>query len=752
MLLQYYTRTKSNQLKTVNSLYQATPIFYINMPDGEAAPVFDWHNFPFEIFKNAPIHFKKGKTRDRCGYYDLAVCFDIETTTIEDTEKPYAFMYQWQYCIEDYVFMGKTWEEYQEFQTRLSLALDINIFMSVDELHGKSLVCYVFNLSFETMFMQHFIGDTVSPLFTDIYEPLVIPCKNGYTYRCAYRLTNKTLEEFTKGCPHAKLAGDLDYNIKRVPIAEDPKNGLTDLELAYCYNDVKGCCEALRDRFIKDKQYNIATIPLTSTGYVRKDCQRSMRKDPKCRAKFLETQLDPHLYSLCRMAFRGGNTHANARYTNKLIGDAKYNGKLGNVDINTGIIKHYDITSSYPAQILTKGFPRTPFEKVENPNRIINNLDKLSIGWCFLVTVRLFDFKYIGSCGIPYIPKAKSLTRFQDEDEIKLDNGRVYSGPVIQLSCTEIDLKIIMRDYSYSRIEIIEAYKSRKGLLPMELRRVCFDYYQRKTQLKGSTDPQDLYEYARAKELLNAIYGMMCMRIDRIEYEYNKGDYKQIIRPLQEMLNRFYDSESSFLPYQYALWVTSWSRAALDAGTQIVGNDLVYVDTDSVFYIGDHEKEFEQLNAKLEAEAVKHNAVAYNRHGEPFPIGVWTREEDSVLYKTLGAKKYIMSLDGQTIISTIAGVSKKIGADFFTQKGFNAFTDQTVIDVSGKITAYYNNDKPHYIEVNGVKILTASNIALISSSYTLKINREYKDFISFIRESLLTYTGRSDQCYTKHLN
>lgn len=734
MLLQIYGSDKNNTLTIQPSLYCATPLFYINMPDGEKAPVFDFKNFPLEIFKGAPVHYKKGKTKDHVGYIDLACSFDIETTTIEDSEKPFAFMYQWQYCIEDYVFMGKTWQEFIDFNERLTAAFGLNIYQDNEkELHGLSLVCYIFNLSFEFTFMYNFIGELVSPLFTDVYAPLVVPTKSGITYRCAYRLTNKNLETFTKNMPHHKLAGDLDFSIIRTP-----KTQMTDLELAYCYNDVKGLSEAIRDRLTKDKQYNLANIPLTSTGYVRKDCMRSMRKDPKCKSKFQETKLDAHLYQLCRMAFRGGNTHANAAFVGRTIGGKK-----------DGIIKHFDITSSYPAQILTKGFPRTAFEKVHKlfdktflyNDNFLQWLKNVSNSWCLLIKFKIYDFKYVGTCGVPYIARSKSFVRDIDEETkaIKIDNGRIHSAPVALVCMTEIDTIITLENYKYSKIEIMEAYKSRKGLLPYELRRVCLDYYKKKTELKGSEDPSDIYEYNRAKELLNAIYGLLCMRIDRIEYKFQEGEYIPIKNSLQTMLDNFYNSDSSFLPYQYALWVTSHARAALHEGCKIVGPDLLYIDTDSVFYIGEHEHEFEELNKKIEWDAIKHNAIASNSKGETFPVGVWTREKDAKLFRTLGAKKYILTEDGKKIKATISGVSKSIGQLYFSVHGFESFTNKTEIPISGKVSAHYNNEKSHIINIQGVDILTGSNIALISAPYTIKIKEEYKEYITYVRKSLKKY-------------
>ena len=730
MSLLSYSRTKDGKLQKLPSLFNATPLFTIDMPDGEKAPVYDFKNFPFEIFKTAPTCSKRGKTIDKVSYYDLAVSFDIETTTIEDAEKPFAFMYQWQYCIEDYVFMGKTWEEFMQLNDKLTDVLNLHIENSDGRLYGRSIVCYVHNLSFEFTFAYAFMGEMINPLFTDVYAPLVVPTAGGITYKCAYRLTNKSLDAFTKDVPHHKLKGDLDYTKTRTPVFDDVKNGLTDLELAYCYNDVKGLSEALRKRFDSDDKYNIATIPLTSTGYVRKDCRNSMRKNPKCKANFQSTRLTPHLYELCRLGFRGGNTHSNAKYTGVTVGVN-----------NVGIIHHVDLTSSYPYQIMCKGFPITAFQKYDPQPDFLNRLKVLSERWCFLIKFKIFDFEYCGNYGVPYIAKAKTFTRIEDGDngKIREDNGRIYSAPVGMLVMTEIDMLILLRNYRYSKIEIMEVYRSRKGLLPYELRRVCQQYYKKKCELSGSKDPAILYERARSKELLNACYGLMCMRIDRIEYKFNNGEYIPTKRPLEDMLKEFYDADSSFLPYQWALWVTAHARADLDRGCEIVGKNLLYIDTDSIFYFGDFEKEFDELNREIRAKALKYGAVGYNSNGDEFPCGIWSKEDDIKLFRTLGAKKYLLSVDGEHIESTISGVNKQIGAEYFTEHGFEAFTNETVIPVSGKVSAHYNKEEPHYINVNGVKILTASNIALISASYTINIKKDYKDFIEYIRKSLNFY-------------
>lgn len=722
MLLYTYSANDKNKLDKKISLFSADPKFYITMLDGEQAPVFDYKNFPFTIFKDCPIHKKKGKTLDRVSYLDIIATFDIETTTILDND-PYAFMYNWQFCLEDYVFMGRTWEEYIEFIDILSRELQLHIYQDEGAIAGRSIVIYVHNLNFEFQFCRHFIGEIINPMITDKYCPLLIPTAQGFTYRCSYRLTNKSLAAFTKGFPHEKLADEekrLDYSIIRTP-----KTKLNDLELAYCYNDVKGLAEALRDRFERDK-YNIANIPVTSTGYVRKDARLEMRKNPKNHKKFIDSRLDEHLYKLCRLAFRGGNTHANAAHVNEHL----YN------------VKSWDIISSYPAWILTKTYPIGNFEKISDPSNLIKDFNILVKSYCLLVTIRLFDFEYIGNCGVPYISRDKTFIRVMDEKLITEDNGRIVKCPTfVDMTITDIDLMLILKDYKYKKIEVLEAYRSIRGKLPKELRDVCYEYYKQKTQLKDLPDteaePDNTYNYSRYKGLLNATYGMMVQRIDRIEYEYKDGEYIEVKKPLQAQLDKFYSTRSSFLSYQHGVWVTAWARFVLHMGCEIAGSDLVYIDTDSVKYLGNHEEEFERLNAQLIKNAKQNGAVAYNKDGKAFYIGVYDQEKTYTDFKTLRSKCYIYSYDnGKTIKATISGVAKDVGQKYFTEHGFDALHDGLEIECSGKLTAHYNNDLPHYIDYHGEKILTASNIALIPADYTIKLQKAHISYIENVKRKL----------------
>lgn len=726
-LPKYYTDSHSGALVCETTLKQLDPVAVIDCIvekeiDGNIIKepfheeVFDFRTFPFkEVFASAPVLSKKGKNRDNIKYLDLVATFDIETTTIEDNDPPYSFMYQWQFCIESVVFMGRTWKEFQELISIIKRELGLYIKGSEEEQTGRAIVCYVCNLPFEFQFMRYYLPELISPLFTDKYRPLVVPTAAGIVFRCAARLFNKTLEKITKGFPHEKLVGDLDYSIIRTP-----KTKLSNIELAYCFNDVKGLAEAIRDRLNHDKHYNIANIPLTSTGYVRKDCQRAVNSNPENRKIFLKTKLTAPVYTLCRDAFRGGNTHANAIYTGEHLHQ----------------VASQDIASSYPAQILLRTFPVGRWKKIP-PEEVLRYFSDLIKTHCILMRVVFFNIKYIRPDNVSPLSVSKCI--IDRSGQWKEDNGRIYSATKLETCLTEVDLFTILKSYKYDSVKILEAYASPRGMLSEELRSVCFEYYQRKTLLKHSTDPDDIYNYNRAKELLNSTYGMMVQRLDRTDFRLVNNQYVPTYKPLQDQIDSFYASRSSFLNYSHGIYVTAWSRYLLDSALQIVAGDFVYCDTDSVKYLNPqkYEQAFTDLNNQLKKLSEKHHAVAYDINKKPVYIGTFDFEGIYTDFCTLGSKKYLYSHDNcKTIHATISGVNKEVGQHFFTSHGFEAFKDGQVLADSGKLTAYYNDEPPHTITIQGTKIETASNVALINSRYTINVRGEYQEFINYLRRSV----------------
>lgn len=626
--------------------------------------------------------------RKKITYLEVMAAFDIETTLIKG-DPPFSFMYHWQFCIDKYVVFGRTWDDFQN----LLRALERNLNLSDTE----RLVIWVHNLAYEYVFMKQFID--IKDIFAlSVHRPIKILTRGGIEFRCSYALTNKTLEAFTHAeeCIYEKTAENFNYSALRTA-----DTVLNDDELSYCYIDVRGLCEALAHRLQGE---TLAHVPVTSTGFVRRDCRNAMRKNRKNRENFTASALDTHLYAMMRNAFRGGNTHANFVHSDMIMEN----------------VTSYDIESSYPACMLLEKFPMTAFFE-SSADDFCN--PAMRGKYAFIFVLRLLRPRFIASHGVPYLPVSKCKTWGRGI----YDNGRILKADAIEITVTDIDYDIIKKQYVYEDEIITDVWASKYDYLSPEFTAMVFDYYQRKTALKGKSD--SVYEYNRSKEYVNSTYGMMVTRPDRETIAYINGELKEIENTdLSEMLDKFYKSRNNFLSYQHGVWVTAHARKRLQKAIDLIGHDLVYVDTDSVKFIGNHDI-FSGLNADNEQQVRERGFIAYDSRASPHFPGNWDHDASYKRFSTLGAKKYIYE-DENGIHTTIAGVSKKRGAEFFTERGMELFKVGTIIPDSGHLTAWYNEEPVHDITVEGCTMKTASNIALVDGTYTLGITEEYSHLLN----------------------
>lgn len=678
----------------------------------------------FEMMMRAKVSRKKDLS-----WLEIPCAFDIETTNIYQRNKegridqgfrPYSFMYHWQFCIAGYVIFGRTWEEFQSLLRYIS-----------DQMHlsrEQRLVVWVHNLSFEFQFMRRFLTVTEG-FYKDKYKPLKVVTGSGIEFRDSLALSNMSLSKFCENSEeviHYKLTDTYDYSRIRTPA--DP---LTEEELAYCYNDVAGLVECIQARLKRD---TLNTLPMTSTGYVRRDLKKSCRKNKRYRKKFLDRRLSPGLYLMMREAFRGGNTHANAAHADKILND----------------VGSYDITSSYPAQILIyDNYPIGAWHKRKLHS--VKKLDPELRKQCYIFRCRFVDIEYIGNTGIPYIPlshcrhvkgnycvctskctweKNGSCThegRCKYKKDCINDNGRIKKAELLEITLTEIDYKIICKEYRWKAHYIKGIYSAQRGKMPEEIRSVCLKYFDGKTKLKGVDGKE--YEYMRLKALLNAIYGCCCQKLITEEYHYEGGRYTEEKISVEEAIAKFYNSRNSFLEYQNAIYITALARLQLQKMLWKIGEDVVYCDTDSIKFLGDHDKDFEDENIRLRRLAEETGSYADNKEGERYYLGTWDSEGRYNEFKTLGSKKYIFGKydkeGNYKYYSTIAGVSKKVGSAFFNEHGLEAFKNGTTIENSGHLVAYYNDDDIHSIVVNGCRFTTASNVALVDDTYTIGVTDDY---------------------------
>ena len=660
-------------------------------------------------------------------YYELPAAFDIETTniykrnpdgTIDSSVRPFAFMYHWQFCLVDRVVFGRTWESFIELLDRLRSG------MNLDNKHR--LVIWVHNLSFETAFMLPFLHLIEGSFWREERKPFRLVVDGGIEFRCSYALSNMSLEKLGEheGIKYRKNDGEaFDYDLIRYP-----DTGLTELEESYCYCDVRGLCEIISNYLKRD---TLASIPMTSTGFIRREARAAMSKNKNNRRIFTDSQLNEKTYTLLKSAFRGGDTHGNAVYANEVVTNCY----------------SYDISSSYPAALcLESDYPIGRFTKI-SAKRFISG--KTRAAFAHILTLTLKNPRYVGKCGNPYISLSKCDRIKYAEDESGniitpvIDNGRIvqFFG-FISIPVTDVDYDIIMSEYTAASVWVSDVYAAGKGKLPEELRRYICDRFRKKTELKGVESKA--YEYGKEKAKINAIYGMMVTAIDSENIKWNPVNmsYDVSVDPLSDQLQKYYKSRNSFLAYQWGVFCTAFARRKLRTMLRKVGPDYVYCDTDSIKFINaKHIDDFEEENKKLRDQAIAGGAFATDRKGVIHYMGVWEYEGVYDEFKHLGAKRYIVKTDG-SYYTTIAGVSKKRGREHFNRVGIDRFRDGETIENAGHLVAYYNDDPVHTVTINGRSFTSASNVALVDDTYTLGVTDEYFSVMETAKANAcnITYT------------
>lgn len=471
---------------------------------------FDWLGF----FRSRGIvpRVKRQRKKNGADLMNVYAAFDIETSTIWKSDKntdAHAFMYVWQMEIEDMLIKGRTWDEWFSFLDILRAAL-VAYGIEMKMTKNPMLVCFIHNAAFEWTYISglySFKNDEC--FFRDIRKPIYFRMFDSFEFRCSYIQSNLSLAALTKQTGvKVKLSGqEYDYSKLRFPWTE-----LTDFENEYVDTDVISLVDAMRIRIERGGD-NLLTAPITSTGYVRRECKTALKN------RYLEMQdLKPwrgengiRIYRLLRACFRGGNTHAN-RY------------KVGRVIDGDGAgVFSYDIASSYPTQQLTQKFPCKPFKWLDGDLSLERVFMFIGLGYAVVgeyhfTGVRLKNPKE----PIPYI----SLSRC-DARNFKLDNGRILKADYIEISLTEIDLEIILDTYQFDKMEIVSCMVAQKDYLPIEYREVIQEFYNKKTALKGDDSEEGKYIYMKSKNMLNSVYGMSATDPIHQTITYEGGDFSR---------------------------------------------------------------------------------------------------------------------------------------------------------------------------------------------------------------------------------
>lgn len=649
-------------------------------------------------------------------YVNMLCAFDIETTRIPEIRQ--SIMYIWQLQLGQYdTVIGRTWDELRECIDGICAQLGEN----------QYIVWYVHNLSFEWQFLRGIWPFSNDDIFAiDSRKILKADMFRHIELRCSYMHANASLEVYLKnmGVKHKKT--ELDYSLQRWPWTE-----LTEKELEYCINDVKGLVEALSIDMATTGD-NLYTVPLTSTGYVRRDAKKAMR----CfsRNAIMDMQPDPDLYDALRKAFRGGNTHANRSYAGMIVHN----------------VKCADRASSYPDVMCNCLFPMSRFEKVKeeetNMDKLLELIEKRKRAViCRIVlqgNVRLRNEMY----GCPYL----TVDKCDNLRGAVKDNGRILKADYLETTLTDVDFRIVMEQYeSDENPNVTLIYHARYAKLPSPLLDVVREYFRRKTELKN-VDGREV-EYNMSKALLNALYGMSAQNPVKPEWILQENGEFGLEKEWKEHREEYIEDKlnknrpKAFLSYAWGVWVTAWARYRLEEGIKACGAGWVYADTDSVYYVGD--VDWTEYNRARIADSKKSGACAQDKNGKMHYMGTFDYEKTCVRYKTMGAKKYAYEGEDGELHITIAGVNKRKGAKELAARGglesfdigfvFGQYESEdehgnpVIIQTeSAGVEAVYNDRPPMdtYDTGRGV-VEIVPNVSLEPSTYTVGLSNDYKELL-----------------------
>ena len=449
-------------------------------------------------------------------------------------------MYIWMFGINDEVYYGRTWEEFKGFLIRL-------------EHWGTDCKKYVFvhNLAYEFQFLRN-IFNMKNVFARKSRKPIKFELEDfNIEFRCSYMMSNCSLEKLADvyKLDVKKLVGNLDYSLMR-----NSKTELTEKELAYCEND----CLVVYKYIEKELETyeTMKSLPLTSTGHVRKELKNKIEKDYSYINKVRRSvNVDGHVYNLLIDAFAGGYTHANWIYADEVIKN----------------VNSYDFTSSYPYVMLTEKYPASEFRKIG-----VTKIEQMKSCFAYIVHVKFTNIK------CKYYNNFISQSKCKKIYKGRYDNGRVMGAEELEIVLTDVDLKFIFETYEFESYEFLECYYSIYDYLPKQFLEFILEKYINKTKFKNVEGKE--VEYALEKAKFNSLYGMTVTNNikDEVIFENDNGWSEKAIsnEKIQELLEK--EKKLGFLSFSYGVWVTAYARYNLLSNLIKLDEYVIYADTDSL--------------------------------------------------------------------------------------------------------------------------------------------------------------------------
>lgn len=651
--------------------------------------------FPILQFKKLQRNHKYIK------YATDFITLDTETSHINTTT---GWIYQWAIKFRNYYYYGRTPQDLIDVLVLIAEHYHLN-----DE---KKILIYIHNLSYDFTYLKNYLYEydsMLNVLAIDTHSILSVDML-GFKVYCSYKLTNMSLNALSTNYSdkYIKAVGEIDYNVVRYQDTE-----LTPEDWFYMFSDVASQYDGILG-YIRTMGYQYPfECPITSTGFVRKEClARSRSNNNAWREEFRKGKLDLEKYNLLRQSFMGGSCIASYQAVGKTY--------------RSDLLRHKDFTSSYPARIMLDYFPVGHgdwYGTVDSIEEFNDLLDE----YCCIFEFYAEDIHIKDGVTAPYIPSSKC---FICDNPSKL-NGRLASADRIHMIINEIDYKWIRKQYDINGdMKVTNMLIFKRGSMPDWLKDVTMEYFTNKCSLKD----KDPLLYAKSKALLNAIYGMSATALVRPSYTMNDDCeiVSKEINPEKE-LEKYYRGYNSFMPYQYAPYVTAWARDALYTMIEAVGYDnFLYCDTDSVFYIETEEnkKRMNEYISYCKDRAIKGNAYV----GEKY-LGLPEDEPPLRAFRTLHSKCYAMEeynkKSGEYELNVVIAGVHKSGIKWIDGKPIKKTSAEELgnidnlsygfsFDYCGRQVVYYNDDCIRSEVIQGHNIELSSSAVIVNAKTTLK--------------------------------
>lgn len=718
---------------------------------------------------------------DLIKYYSVKVSYEQYLTEIENaiskTDKEVikanysdlfqqrACMYIWQqaFGLDDTVIIGRNWQEYFTLLKALKLRFNLS--------NNKRFIIYDYNLHYEQQWIKdRFLWNLkgYESLFSDkvcyYISTFMIEDNDkymefeGFEFKDLLILTGTKLEKINalmgpyKDKAH-KLTGKLDYDLVRhsdTPLNND--------ELAYAIYDCIVCNWYIKNKM--DEYGRIIDIPMTKTEETkRRVSDRVLYTNPNIKSKkdskyikyrnFIKgLKINFNQYQMIKRAYEGGFTHAAYKRARKVW---------------LNCILSADISSSYGAICCMMRFPITAYvfkkyvKTLEDAYKYIYDDKYTCIFDAHFHNIRprydkIRDLDFEDVDNIISITKIEELTKYRDDiktiytagvdrkhpDQSPLfnNNGRMIRAMDIYYTTNDVQFKNIVDFYDFEYVEFDNFQVAEADYLPKDLILAILDMYQTKTKYKPWDKQPDTEEglmYLRSKTDISSIYGIMSQDPLKLSYTYTyengysekqeesklyKGNEEEFNNILASKLSDKLDkSTKSFTAYNFSHLVTAYARRQLFKLIIAAGDNFIYSDTDSVYFIKNEYtlNKIEEINKEVDDmmnACFKARGIPLNSHKAPVPnsdevksLGHFEIEnkyneetKDYIPYKrfcTCGAKRYLKE-DDEGLHLTVAGLNKKsikyLEETYGRENLFNKFVNSDIYvpeEETGKLIATY---------------------------------------------------------------